>query len=609
MTKQIREILIYDGDEYYMNTYPLFEYLNTNSIIFENQSSSCWRGYVGKWEIKDNKLFLIDITGCFENDKKVLLNDLFLGQKEVFANWFTGKLEIECGKIINYEDEISIHFPIYEETLFIEIYFGILTNTYVSNNREYKKNSKIKNTWSIWDGQHLVLRKHLLKHPKEFCFMISKYYNIPHNLIEQYKTLIDWELLSCNIKIYWTTELIEQYDEKWNWSRYSQGLTIEIYNYGWVGLSGNTAIPWTIELIDKFKDKWSWNGVETDQYEWHYGLIGNKSLPWSLDFIERYKTKWIWNERRFSSGYFYPSPTISDNRFIPWTIDFILEHQNKFDWGANFLDCNGDRNYIPGLSGNETLPWSFCLIDKFINLWEWSWLSSNKAIPWSDELISKYITKWNWARLSSNDALPWSNNLIDKYDNYWNWENLSDNPSLPWSFEFIEKYYDKWDWHILSGNEGITWSHKLIEQYENKLDINRLIFCKIDWSYNLFLKFESKLTINWTLTTHNNNNVPWLFIIETKLDKIGQDDWYGLSRNESLPWDVNLINKYCDKWNWKYLSGNQGIPWTIPLINTYNNRWNWEALLSNNSVYEKAIAPYLTDILVEDILRKISNNS
>lgn len=96
MTAQIREKLIYNGEEYYMATEPLQPYLEEKKIVFDYLSTACWRGYVGEWVVEDNKLYLINLEAnilrekqesskeyetvgleyLFPNEKKFLLNGL-----------------------------------------------------------------------------------------------------------------------------------------------------------------------------------------------------------------------------------------------------------------------------------------------------------------------------------------------------------------------------------------------------------------------------------------------------------------------------------------------------------------------------------------------------
>jgi hypothetical protein len=47
-------------------------------------SSSCWKGYVGSWEIKDGRMFLIKL----EHDLKLE------GMEPLFAEWVSEELNI-----------------------------------------------------------------------------------------------------------------------------------------------------------------------------------------------------------------------------------------------------------------------------------------------------------------------------------------------------------------------------------------------------------------------------------------------------------------------------------------------------------------------------------
>jgi hypothetical protein len=53
VTAQARESILYKGEENWMATEPLDQYLhNRNEIEFVSPCSACWRGYYGKWEIR-----------------------------------------------------------------------------------------------------------------------------------------------------------------------------------------------------------------------------------------------------------------------------------------------------------------------------------------------------------------------------------------------------------------------------------------------------------------------------------------------------------------------------------------------------------------------------
>lgn len=56
MTDQIKEKIIINGEQYSMVTEPLLPYLKAlnNKVKFQYETTACWRGYLGTWELKNN---------------------------------------------------------------------------------------------------------------------------------------------------------------------------------------------------------------------------------------------------------------------------------------------------------------------------------------------------------------------------------------------------------------------------------------------------------------------------------------------------------------------------------------------------------------------------
>lgn len=78
MTAQVKEILIYKGEGIRMASEPLNQYLVTrNDIKLVRPSTACGRGYYGRWEIRDNKLFLIDLKAYLQGFQEIGLAYLF----------------------------------------------------------------------------------------------------------------------------------------------------------------------------------------------------------------------------------------------------------------------------------------------------------------------------------------------------------------------------------------------------------------------------------------------------------------------------------------------------------------------------------------------------
>ena len=125
MTVQISEILIYNGEEYQLESVPLEPYLEKHNIILGATNSACWRGYIGHWLIEGECLYLTNLSAHLAIDgnsrwagEEVGMDYLFPGQNKVFAEWFSGELHIPHGRIIPcvhgrkeyYEKELIIEF-------------------------------------------------------------------------------------------------------------------------------------------------------------------------------------------------------------------------------------------------------------------------------------------------------------------------------------------------------------------------------------------------------------------------------------------------------------------------------------------------------------------
>ncbi len=151
MTAQIHETLIYDGNETSMAFCPPLpednprikrltdEEIKANdvdSIIF---STACWREYVGTWEIKEGRFYLVRLEGRYR------LN----GSEPLFADWFTGVLRIPRGEMIRY-----VHMgygSVFEEEAHVKVEQGIVTKTKLVDNRG-KRHDERRLAWDNLPG-------------------------------------------------------------------------------------------------------------------------------------------------------------------------------------------------------------------------------------------------------------------------------------------------------------------------------------------------------------------------------------------------------------------------------------------------------------------------
>jgi hypothetical protein len=108
-TAQIPDFLIYKGDTLSIYANPLETYFDSFSrpdSIFEKygyNSTACWRGYIGFWELINDSLFLVELQG---DSTKVDLSLIFKDRnssEKIFADWVDYPINNPYGKLIHYE--------------------------------------------------------------------------------------------------------------------------------------------------------------------------------------------------------------------------------------------------------------------------------------------------------------------------------------------------------------------------------------------------------------------------------------------------------------------------------------------------------------------------
>lgn len=138
MTAQVSEVLHYEGQKLAMMDNPLGDYFSLRGHWprFQGPSTALWRGYVGTWEVREGRLYLIGIRAQLEDGTTVTLETLFPGYPErVFAHWFTGKLRVPQGRMTKYVHQG--YQTQYQADLFLHVEKGVLvSNELVRNGPE-----------------------------------------------------------------------------------------------------------------------------------------------------------------------------------------------------------------------------------------------------------------------------------------------------------------------------------------------------------------------------------------------------------------------------------------------------------------------------------------
>lgn len=138
MTAQMHERLVYEGEDVSMTTCPMIpaghpriEAIDPFAPGFAASpedagvlySTGCWRQYQGSWEVRNGRLFLVGLRGCFHlRDGEPLL-----------ADWWSGILCIPRGALLEY---VHMGFEsAYEREQLVEVREGMVVGSREIDNR------------------------------------------------------------------------------------------------------------------------------------------------------------------------------------------------------------------------------------------------------------------------------------------------------------------------------------------------------------------------------------------------------------------------------------------------------------------------------------------
>ncbi|MBI5208676.1 MAG: hypothetical protein HY927_01725 [Elusimicrobia bacterium] len=130
MTAQQHEHLIYNGTRTSMACEPPLPKKHPRIVALDHQavmSSACWRGYIGTWEIKDGRFYLVAIEGKYS----------LAGKGPLFADWFTGTLRIPQGEMLEY-----VHMgyaSVFEREIVVKIAKGLVAGTRTVDHKSGKR--------------------------------------------------------------------------------------------------------------------------------------------------------------------------------------------------------------------------------------------------------------------------------------------------------------------------------------------------------------------------------------------------------------------------------------------------------------------------------------
>ena len=125
-----------------MCTNPLSDFFAMGGFYpgFESNSTALRRGYVGRWEIVEGRLYLVGLRGTLEDGTEASVATIFPEFPDrVFAHWYSGTIRIPQGKRLKYVH--SGYGSTFEQDLLIDVERGVVKCTWVRHNGTAKSKS------------------------------------------------------------------------------------------------------------------------------------------------------------------------------------------------------------------------------------------------------------------------------------------------------------------------------------------------------------------------------------------------------------------------------------------------------------------------------------
>ncbi|RPD43771.1 hypothetical protein DNI29_23210 [Hymenobacter sediminis] len=151
-------------------------------------------------------------------------------------------------------------------------------------------------------------------------------------------------------------------------------------------------------------------------------------------------------------------------------------------------------------------------------------------------------------------------------DSFWTFAtNRIQNISL----NFIRKHADKINFRV--DHTYYVYAGPTREYFSVPAKLSLSQRTDLPWSIELLEEFADRW--NWSQLALNESIIWDEHLIDHFRDRIG---FQSLCLRTDIPWTPELIDRYADKWNWQLLSGNSGLPWNRQLLKTYEDRWTWQ---------------------------------
>jgi hypothetical protein len=300
-------------------------------------------------------------------------------------------------------------------------------------------------------------KEFLLRNEQYFCCSISHHVNLTVPQLVKYGVILNKEFLAYNTLIKWDIDTIS--------------CVIKLpgdNDIFFSELSYNEFVPWGIELIEYFEDRWNWELMAQNDAVVTNATLRNffqtKLKPYlDEDFLNRAINRTMGLNGAGESigeaceGFYSGMPFFRQHKEMQFLTPDEIEVCTGLDWRI--------------LSNNTLLPWSSELIEKYKDRWDWPVLCANGYVPWSVELMKKFEDKIDWTI-----GIPDENGLTT-YDAL----GISENLYIQWDSSILSTYSHKLDPYCISRSISAKWDIDLLIEFNNFWDMEGLCYNGIAW--------------------------------------------------------------------------------------------------------------------------------
>ena len=264
---------------------------------------------------------------------------------------------------------------------------------------------------------------------------------------------------------------------------------------------------------------------------------------------------------------------------------------------------------------------SIQLVKEHINFdWDWNCLTIKTLNTLKVERLGdrRWVNKWNWTYLSENLSVNDIAIYLFRYEDYWNWDILTKRLSRDIILANLEDFADKWNWSILISD--------IFTLEDLRLDghlptIATIISLKGDetteslWKSitrrfsleDLYLQIHQSLALSnyaslfqWDLTyvyDHKEfnlndyinsypNDVNWELLSKSKsAERLFFYDKTILSFKMWLDMVKSLLHNNTYSWDFAALSRNESINWHPLILRVRKQQWDWQYLSQNSKCF------------------------